>query len=150
MKLFFDTCTVVEYLCNRKDALYVEQILDSVEQKGWDCFISIGSFYTLIYLIELHLKRNGLIDKEERINRLREMLSEILDTFVISDIYERDLIDSIHDEHFFDLEDSCQYRAALASECDYLITINVKDFKIVDSSKPEVLTPSEFCKKMFR
>lgn len=145
MKLFFDTCTVVEYLCNRKDATYVEQILVSAEKKGWDCFISVGSFYTLVYLIELHLKHNGLSDKEERIKRLREILANIMDTFFVSDISETDLVNSIHDEHFLDIEDSCQYRAALASECDFLITINVKDFKNADSSLIKILTPSEFC-----
>ena len=87
MKIFFDTCAIVDYLCNRKEAQLVDEILSNAEAKEWECFISVGSFYTLTYLLELHLKRNGFSDKEQRIGKLREILEGILDTFAIADIY---------------------------------------------------------------
>ena len=63
MKLFFDTCAVIEYLCNRQNADSIEKILIKAEKENWECFISVGSFYTLTYLIELNLKHNGYSDK---------------------------------------------------------------------------------------
>ena len=53
MKLFFDTCAVIDYLCNRQNADSIEKILIKAEKENWECFISVGSFYTLTYLIEL-------------------------------------------------------------------------------------------------
>lgn len=144
MKIFFDTCAVVDFLCDRQHSKYVEEILNVANQNNWECYISIGSFYTLTYLLELHLKRNGFEDKESRIVRLREILQNVLDVFSVSDIFASDLLDSIRDDSFTDLEDSYQFRAALAAECDYLITINARDFKDADTSHVKVLLPSEF------
>ena len=114
MKIFFDTCAIVDYLCNRKEAQLVDEILSNAEAKEWECFISVGSFYTLTYLLELHLKRNGFSDKEQRIGKLREILEGILDTFAIADIYGEDLMLSIKDSSFMDLEDCYQYHDAIA------------------------------------
>lgn len=144
MKLFFDTCTVIDYLCNRQSANYVEDILKNVEIKGWKCYISVGSFYTLTYLIELHLKRNGYSEKEERIAKLREMLTNILSTFSIANIFAEDLLSSINNTDFTDLEDSYQYKAAINANCDYLITININDFKDANMKSLKIITPKEF------
>lgn len=40
MKIFFDTCAIVDYLCNRKEAQLVDEILSNAEAKEWECFIS--------------------------------------------------------------------------------------------------------------
>lgn len=147
MKLFFDTCTIIDYLCNRQNANFVEDILNRVEAKEWECYISVGSFYTLTYLIELHLKRNGYSEKEQRINKLRDMLTNVLETFSVADIFADDLLASINNYYFSDLEDSYQYQAALNAKCDYLITINIRDFKEARALGLEVVTPIEFLSK---
>jgi len=144
MKLFFDTCTVIDYLCNRQNANCVEDILRKVEEKEWECYISVGSFYTLTYLIELHLKRNGHTEKEERISKLREMLTNILSTFSVADIFKEDLLSSVNNTDFTDLEDSYQYKAAQNAKCDYLITINIHDFKDANMKDLRVITPQDF------
>lgn len=144
MRIFFDTCTLVDYLCNRQNAPIVEHILEYSEENQWQCYISVGSFYTLVYLLELHLKRTGYSDKDERIAKLREILLAVLETFSVSDIYSEELKHSVTDDSFSDLEDSCQYRAALAAECDYLITINIHDFKDADMTELSIMTPSDF------
>ena len=45
---------------------------------------------------------------------------------------------------FLDLEDSYQYQAALAADCECLITGNIKDFKDLDSPLIDIVTPKEF------
>ncbi len=144
MKLFFDTCTLVDYLCNRQNANHVEAIFDTAEKKKWSCYISVGSFYTLTYLIELHLKHGGLVDKTLRTEKLREMLTSILDTFSIADIFANNLSEAVADPKFTDLEDSYQFRAAINAKCDYLITVNIHDFKDADTTEIKILTPSDF------
>ncbi len=144
MRLFFDTCTIIDFLCGRQNANLVDKILKAAEENGWECYISVGSFYTLTYLIELHLKRNGYSDKEQRIERLREMLINILSTFSIADIFSDDLIDSVNNYDFTDLEDSYQYKAAMKAECNYLITINISDFKGTDTTSMKIVTPADF------
>lgn len=144
MKLFLDTCTIVDYLCDRKNSSVVESILDLVDDRQLECCISVGSFYTLAYLIEHHLKQTGFVDKEQRIEKLREMLTNVLHSFSIADIFSEDLLDAVEDKNFTDLEDSCQFQAALKAKCDYLITINVSDFKDADMSVVKVLTPQDF------
>lgn len=144
MRLFFDTCTIIDFLCGRQNANLVDEILIAAEKNGWECYISVGSFYTLTYLIELHLKRNGYSDKSLRIEKLREMLINILSTFSIADIFSDDLIDSVNNFDFTDLEDSYQYKAAMKAECNYLITININDFKCADTTNMKIMTPADF------
>ncbi len=92
----------------------------------------------------MHLKRNGYSDKGLRIEKLREMLINILSTFSIADIFSDDLIDSVNNFDFTDLEDSYQYKAAMKAECNYLITININDFKCADTTNMKIMTPADF------
>ncbi len=110
----------------------------AAEENGWECYISVGSFYTLTYLIELHLKRNGYNDKDQRIEKLREMLANVLSAFSIADIFSEDLIESVNNHGFTDLEDSYQLG------CNYLITININDFKGADTTSVKIVTPADF------
>ncbi len=144
MKLFFDTCTIIDFLCGRQNANLVDEILMAAEEKEWECYISVGSFYTLTYLIELHLKRNGYIDKDQRIEKLRDILTNVLSTFSIADIFSDDLMESVNNNYFSDLEDSYQYKAAVKAGCNYLITININDFKGADTTSMKIVTPADF------
>ncbi len=144
MRLFFDTCTIIDFLCGRQHANLVDEILMAAEENGWECYISVGSFYTLTYLIELHLKRNGYSDKDQRIEKLREMLANVLSAFSIADIFSEDLIESVNNHGFTDLEDSYQFKAAVKAGCNYLITININDFKGADTTSVKIVTPADF------
>lgn len=144
MKLFFDTCTLVDFICNRKNAQLIDNILEEADRKEWMCYISVGSFYTLTYLVELYLKHNGYSDKEERIEKLRELLLNILNSFSISEISSESLLVSVNDRCFSDIEDSYQYRAALNAGCEYLITDNTKDFKMASTCHLKILSPQDF------
>lgn len=46
----------------------------------------------------------------------------------ICDISNEELNKGIWDANFTDIEDSYQYQNAIAEQCEYLITLNKKDF----------------------
>ena len=96
---------------------------------------------TIIYLIDGHLKKSGLFNPE-RLALLRKILEGILTQFKVVSI--TDLQSAILDERFSDLEDSCQYYTALSANCDFLLTLNERDFKNVISNRICVLTPERF------
>ena len=57
------------------------------------------------------------------------------------------LLVGINDQAFDDVEDSFQYQCALQNKCDALITINLRDYRSADTSKLEILSPTEFVDK---
>lgn len=144
MKLFFDTCTIIDYLCNRSNSAMVDRILQLTDERRWQCVMSAGLFYTITYLIELDLKRNGYVDKSARIVRLREILNGVLDTFYIPDLNWDILYEGVNNAMFNDLEDSYQYEMACKSVCEYMITDNLSDYKDSDQTIIKIVSPQEF------
>ena len=55
MKLFLDTNILLEYFCNRAQARVVEKILQYIEEKKMEGYISVGSFYTIIQVSQVQL-----------------------------------------------------------------------------------------------
>lgn len=50
----------------------------------------------------------------------------------------------VNDTSFSDIEDSFQYQCALKNGCNYLLTINTKDFGKADPDLIKVVSPIEF------
>lgn len=144
MRIFFDTCILVDFLCNRNNAKQIEHILNLTEENLWEGFISVGSFYTLTYLLELYLKREGCMDREERVSQLRHILTGILDSFHISDLDNVGLRTGVNNLSFLDLEDSYQFQSAVNASCEVLLTDNLSDYKQVDHSVMRILSPDRF------
>jgi len=127
MKFFIDTNLVTEFLFGRTFANEVGKIFKSIEDEKHSAFISTGSFYTLTYLIDCNLKKQGFINPD-RLQKLKNSLNQLLNLFQIIELNESDLKNGVNDPNFSDLEDSYQYQAFKKANCDYLITINTKDF----------------------
>lgn len=144
MKIFFDTCTIIDYLCNRSNSSQIDSILQLADEKRWQCVMSAGSFYTITYLIELDLKHNGYANKPVRIARLREILNGVLNTFYIPELNWNILFEGVNNLSFNDLEDSYQYEAACNSFCDYILTDNLSDYKKSDQTAISILSPKDF------
>lgn len=98
--------------------------------------------------MELDLKRNGFIDKQTRIVRLREILNGVLDTFAIPGLDWNILHEGVNNVSFTDLEDSYQYEVACRIACDYLITDNLNDYKNSDQTIITILSPLEFLSRV--
>lgn len=142
MRLFIDTNIFVEYFEKRAEFDSVRVLFNALEDGTHRGFISVGSFYTLAYIVEQGFKRKGY-DKVVRLKLVRTVLSEILDLVTVICIGDEELRKGINDESFTDLEDSFQHQTSLYGRCDAIITLNIKDFKSVERHKIKVLTPRQ-------
>lgn len=141
MRIFCDTNILLEYLFMRKEGEAVKKVFHYLRSCHAEKVISAGSFYTLTYLIEGHLKKEGF-PKEERMIELRRVLSCLLIEYDIE--CGIDWSAGVNDTRFDDLEDSYQYQSALAAKCDTLLTLNIQDFRDVVDGEISINTPSDF------
>ena len=82
--------------------------------------------------------------KPDRIDALRLIMKQVLNNFQVAEHDKDSLLSSIDDKAFYDLEDSCQYQAALKEGCTLLVTFNKRDFDLSDGSSVKVMTPQDF------
>ena len=75
---------------------------------------------------------------------VRHVLLEVLNLVTVIEVNNEELRKGICDESFTDLEDSFQHQTALFGQCEAIVTLNVKDFKGVDTRQINVYTPKQF------
>ena len=109
----------------------------------------MGSAYTLTYLFELGLKKQGC-HRPELTQRIRCLLADVLNLATVVQLSHAGVEIAAFDEAFTDIEDSLQYHCALENRCAVLITINERDFKNVEQSRLEILTPMGFVEKYMK
>lgn len=146
MKVFLDTNLILEYLEKRREYIAVSRMLNAVEDGEIKAVISVGCVYTLTYLIRMELKRQGIFRPEQTL-RLRAMLDIVMSMTTAVGISHKRIKQAIGNTAFDDVEDSFQYQSALQAKCDALVTINLRDYRNADTSKMEILSPSEFVEK---
>ena len=146
MNVFLDTNIFLEYFEQRREYESVGKVFSAIEDRQLKGFVSIGCIYTLAYLIRMELKRQG-IHRPLQTERLRSLLAVILRLVTPVSVSHQRLKVGTADEAFDDVEDSFQYQTALQAKCDALITINLRDYSGADTSKIEVLSPTEFVGK---
>lgn len=145
MRIFCDTNIVLEFLQKRMYADEIEKVLDYAESCNAELYISSGSFYTITYITEVHLKKVANLSANERMDQLRNILLGVLAEFSIVPHTNRTLFNGVIDGAFTDLEDSYQAQAAKNAACDILLTINNKDFvALLQDKNIKVLTPVQF------
>jgi len=142
VRIFCDTNIVTEFIQERSQVELVDRIFEATDINKWPRVLSVGSFYTITYIVERFLKSQG-IHNPKLIECQRDILSQLLEVFEIRDLDHSSLKHGVADNDFTDLEDSYQYQCALNANCDVLLTINKKDFT-TQSSSIKVLTPKEF------
>ena len=146
MKVFLDTNIFLEYFERRREFMAVSQLLNAVEDGKLKAVISVGSVYTLAYLIRMELKHED-VHRPEQTLRLRSTLNIILSMATVVGISHKRIEIGTNDVAFDDVEDSYQFQCAVQNKCDTLVTINLKDYRGVDSSLMEILSPTEFVSK---
>ncbi len=149
MRLFVDTNIIVEYIEHRRWYDDVKLVLMSIREGQHIGVVSQGCIYTLVYLVERMLKARN-IHRPEQTAILRKMMTSIVRLFESAGINRVGILEAMASLRFDDLEDSLQYRCAVESHCSVLLTINVGDYKDVDKTLLEVMTPSEFVEKYLR
>ena len=95
------------------------------------------------YISEQMLKRKG-IHQPELTEQVRKIIESLLQLVQIGNIEHLDMITGVNDDSFSDVEDSFQNQCALKNGCNYLITINTKDFNKTNQDLMKVVTPNEF------
>lgn len=147
MRVYLDANIIMEYLAHRDFFDDVEVIFQASEQKLIEAYVSTMSIDSVTYLLGNHLKDKGIHEPKKR-QAIREMLNGILSYIGVVDISEEQMKAALNDTDFTDIEDSYQYYCAKENDSDFLVTINIKDFKSKKRSETmEVLSPQDFVNK---
>ena len=143
MRVFIDTNIFAEYIFEREQSASVQKIFQAIKEKNIEAFTSSASLYTMAYISEQMLKRKG-VHQPEQANQVRKIIESLLQLVQIGNIEHSDMMIGVNDTSFSDIEDSFQNQCALKNGCNYLITINTKDFSKASQNLMKVVTPNEF------
>jgi predicted nucleic acid-binding protein len=144
MRIFIDTNVILEFFMHREEYEVAEKLLKELRRRNAQLFMSVGSFYTIHFIILKYLhKEQGLVG-EECLQSLRIILSKILQMFDIAEHDKNSLIRGISDTEYKDLEDSCQYQVAQKVDCEALVSFNISDYSETTDGQLRIYTPQQF------
>ena len=131
MRIYLDTCVIIDYLANRKPfAEDAEKILSLVADNKLYAYTSASSITDIHYVIKKYLK-----DEIKARNCLIDLLSliEVLDTLAYN-------IKTVFDSPIMDFEDALIEEIAYQTRIEYIVTRNTNDFK---NSRVKIITPKK-------
>jgi predicted nucleic acid-binding protein len=143
MRVFIDTNIFAEFIFERAQSASVQRLFHAIKEKRIDAYTSSSSIYTMAYISEQMLKRKG-IHLPELTDQVRKIIESLLQLVHIGSIEHSDMMIGVNDTSFSDIEDSFQHQCALKNGCNYLITINTKDFSKVNQDLMKVISPNDF------
>ena len=143
MKVFIDTNIFAEYIFDREQSASVQKLFQAIKDGKIEAISSTASIYTMTYISEQMLKRKG-IHRPELTEQVRKIIDSLLLLVQIRNMEHNDMMAAANDSSFSDIEDAFQYHCALKNLCDFLITINTKDFSQASQELTKVITPNEF------
>lgn len=141
MRVFLDTNVILEFFIEREDVRTAAQLFNRLKDEKSEMYMSVGSFYTMLFLIDKYLRKELGLTGEVRIATLRSLAVKIVKAISVVEHDNESLLRGVEDMQFKDIEDSCQYQAAVAAGCDFIITYNVKDYP---HTLLPVFSPSDF------
>ena len=141
MKVFLDTNVILEFFIEREDVRTAAQLFSRLKEEKAEMYMSVGSFYTMLFLIDKYLRKELGLTGDVRIATLRSLALKIVKAISIAGHDSESLLRGVENIQYNDIEDSCQYQAAVMAGCDYIITYNVKDYP---HTLLPVLSPSDF------
>lgn len=141
MKVFLDTNVILEFFIEREDVRMAAQLFSRLKEEKAEMYMSVGSFYTMLFLIDKYLRKELGLTGDVRIATLRSLALKIVKAISIAGHDSESLLRGVEKIQYKDIEDSCQHEAAVAKGCDFIITYNVKDYP---HSLLPVLSPSDF------
>ena len=117
-------------------------LLERLHKDKHEMFMTVGSFYGMVYTVENYLRKVMELKKTERIEALRSIMIQVLKQYHVAGHDRESLLHAVNDGNFTDLEDSCQHQAAVKAGCDCLISFNMKDY--ANGASMKAMTPQEF------
>ena len=135
-KVLIDTNVVLDLLAKRKP-YHIEslQLFSLADKNEVDLVISALSIVNVHYVLSERMKikdSRSILGKFKVLVNSYELNDKIIDL-------------ALNDFNFKDFEDGLQYYTALESQCDLIVTRNLRDFK--ESAIP-VLSPKEYLTKI--
>lgn len=146
MKVLVDSNVILEVILQREQVDVAKRSLSLLSVGKHEAYLTVGGFYGMLYTVDNYLRKVMELKKPNRIDALRSIMKQVLNKFQVAEHDHDSLLRSIDDKAFFDLEDSCQYQAALKEGCTLLVTFNKNDFNVSDDAPIKVMTPQEFLK----
>jgi len=150
MRIFLDTNVILEYFTIRERFETVKKLFDCLHKRHDTLFMSVGGFYTMIFIIDKVLKKEVGLRGDTRLRALRDIMERILRTISVAEHDSASLLQGISDTRFKDIEDGCQYELARKTSCESLITFNIDDFDLNENATVQVYHPDEFIEKVIR
>lgn len=136
LRVYLDTNIVLDLL-GRRAPYYdaIAKIASLAEVKQVELIISPLSLATTYYVLAKYHSKNIVLKRLHRFCSLCTIAD--MNTLVVMQAFE---------SGFKDFEDALQYRAAVGSKTDVILTRNKKDFK---AAKHPLMTADEFIKSRF-
>ena len=144
MKVLVDSNIVLEIILQREQFEAAQSCLKLLSRRNDEAFLTVGGFYGMIYTVENYLRKVMGMKRPGRTAALRSIMIQVLNQYNVAEHDKDSLLRGVSDEFFSDLEDSCQYQAALKEGCTVLLSFNDADYQEGMKSPVSVLTPQEF------
>lgn len=135
MRVFIDTNVIIDLLAKR-EPFYIEsqKIFSLSDTNEIELIVSSLSLVNTYYILNDVMK----------IKDARLILGKFKVLVQSSDLNDKIIELALNDIKFRDFEDGVQHYSALESQCQLIVSRNLKDFK---NSKIPVLSPKEFIAK---
>lgn len=136
LRVVFDTNVLVAAARSRQGASY--QLISSLPSSKFKLIISSPLYFEYLdVLMRPDLRPQGLSDVE-----IVDVVNEIISSAYYHDIY------FLWRPWLKDRKDDMLSELATASQADYVVTFNLKDFKDIESFGTKAVLPSDFLKLM--
>jgi predicted nucleic-acid-binding protein len=73
MRVFLDTNVILEFFIEREDVRTAAQLFNRLKDEKAEMYMSVGSFYTMMFLIDKYLRKELGLTGEVRIATLRSL-----------------------------------------------------------------------------
>ena len=115
MKIFLDTNVILEYFTVREDYLITQRLFERFHRNEDDLFMSVGSFYTMVFLIDKVLRKETSLRGESRVNALRDILGRVLRTISVAEHDVESLLRGVMNAQFKDIEENYEKKQYCAA-----------------------------------
>ena len=134
MKVLVDTNVIINYLTGREDKYSEEsdQIMTMCTENQLEGYVAFHSL-SIIWYSSGRMK----LPEEKR----REWLDRVCKILNTASAGHDAVVEAVHNVEFKDFEDNLQDCCAVSAGCDYIVTVNVKDY---EHSSVKAVTPNEF------
>lgn len=132
LKVLLDTNVLLTYITSREDDYItdIEKIMDYCANEKIEGYIAFHSISIIWYVTRKY-------PDEKR----RQWIRELCELLTVVAAEQSDILEAISQTEFADFEDCLQVKCARKSVCDFIITVNIKDF---GKSEIPAVTPNVF------